>query len=52
MKYLRTYLVTGLLVWVPLVITLFILKLLVDFMDQTLLLLPVFNLAIFCHEPG
>ena len=41
MKHLRTYLVTGLLVWVPLVITLFILKLLVDFMDQTLLLLPV-----------
>jgi uncharacterized membrane protein len=41
MKHLRTYLMTGLLVWVPLVITLFILKLLVDFMDQTLLLLPV-----------
>jgi uncharacterized membrane protein len=33
--------VTGLLIWVPLVITLFILTLLVDFMDQTLLLLPV-----------
>jgi uncharacterized membrane protein len=32
--------VTGLLIWVPLVITLFILTLLVDFMDQTLLLLP------------
>lgn len=41
MKHLRTYLVTGLLIWVPLVITLFILTLLVDFMDQTLLLLPV-----------
>ena len=41
MKHLRTYLVTGLLVWVPIVITLFILTLLVDFMDQTLLLLPV-----------
>jgi len=40
MKHLRTYLVTGLLIWVPLVITLFILTLLVDFMDQTLLLLP------------
>jgi uncharacterized membrane protein len=40
MKQLRSYLVTGLLVWVPLVITLFILDLLVAFMDQTLLLLP------------
>jgi len=40
MKHLRAYLMTGLLVWVPLVITLFILKLIVDFMDQTLLLLP------------
>lgn len=40
MKHLRSYLVTGLLVWVPLVITLFILDLLVAFMDQTLLLLP------------
>lgn len=41
MKRLRTYLVTGLLVWVPLGITLLLLKFLVDFMDQTLLLLPV-----------
>lgn len=41
MKRLRTYLVTGLLVWVPLGITLFLVKFLVDFMDQSLLLLPV-----------
>ncbi|MDP6437277.1 MAG: DUF502 domain-containing protein [Gammaproteobacteria bacterium] len=41
MKRLRTYLVTGLLVWVPLGITVFLVKVMVDFMDQTLLLLPV-----------
>jgi uncharacterized membrane protein len=40
MKRFRTYLVTGLLVWVPLGITLFLVKFLVGFMDQTLLLLP------------
>jgi uncharacterized membrane protein len=40
MKRLRTYIVTGLLVWVPLGITVFIVKFLVDFMDQTLLLIP------------
>ncbi|MEC9375898.1 MAG: DUF502 domain-containing protein [Pseudomonadota bacterium] len=40
MKRLRRYLVTGLLVWVPLGITLFLGKILVGFMDQTLLLLP------------
>lgn len=36
----RRYLITGLLVWVPLVITLWVLGLLVGTMDQTLLLLP------------
>jgi uncharacterized membrane protein len=41
MKRLRTYLVTGLLVWVPLGITVFIVRFLVNFMDQTLLLLPM-----------
>jgi uncharacterized membrane protein len=41
MKRLRTYLVTGLLVWVPLGITVFLVKVMVDFMDQTLLLLPL-----------
>ena len=41
MKRLRTYLVTGLLVWVPLGITVFLVKFMVDFMDRTLLLLPV-----------
>jgi uncharacterized membrane protein len=36
----RRYLVAGLLVWIPLVITLWVLKLIVDVMDQSLLLLP------------
>jgi len=36
----KTYLVTGLLVWVPIVITFFVLKLFVDMVDTVLLLLP------------
>ena len=37
---LRRYFVAGLLVWIPLVITLWVLKLIVDTLDQSLLLLP------------
>lgn len=37
---MRRYIVAGLLVWVPLGITVLIIKFLVDIMDQTLLLLP------------
>ena len=37
---MKKYLVAGLLIWIPLGITLWVLKLLVDSMDQTLLLLP------------
>ena len=40
MGTLRRYFVAGLLVWIPLGITLWVLKLLVDLMDQSLLLLP------------
>src|ERR1700682_807268 len=40
MAILRRYFVAGLLVWIPLGITLWVLKLLVDAMDQSLLLLP------------
>jgi uncharacterized membrane protein len=40
MHTLRRYFVAGLLVWIPLGITLWVLKLLVDLMDQSLLLLP------------
>jgi len=37
---MRKYLITGLLIWIPLVITIWVLKLVVDVLDQTLLLLP------------
>jgi len=37
---LRKYIITGLLIWVPLGITIFVIKLLVSLMDQTILLLP------------
>lgn len=37
---IRRYLITGLVVWVPLVITVWVLSFLVGTMDQTLLLLP------------
>jgi len=36
----RKYIITGLLIWIPLVITIWVLKLVVDTLDQTLLLLP------------
>jgi uncharacterized membrane protein len=36
----RKYLITGLLIWVPLVITVWVLSVLVGTLDQTLLLLP------------
>lgn len=37
---MKKYLVTGLLVWVPLAITVWVLRLIVDTLDQSLLLLP------------
>ena len=40
MHTLRRYFVAGLLVWIPLGITIWVLKLLVELMDQSLLLLP------------
>jgi uncharacterized membrane protein len=40
MGHIRRYLVAGLLVWVPLGITVLVIKFLVDLMDRTLLLLP------------
>jgi uncharacterized membrane protein len=36
----RKYLITGLLIWVPLVITIWVLRLVVDTLDHVLLLLP------------
>jgi len=38
---MKKYFITGLLIWIPLVITLWVLKLVVDMLDQTLLLLPL-----------
>jgi uncharacterized membrane protein len=40
MTRFRRYLITGLLVWLPLGVTLLVLKLLVDTMDETLMVLP------------
>ncbi len=40
-SFFKRYMITGLLIWVPLVITLWVLNLLVSTMDQTLLLLPM-----------
>ncbi len=37
---MNKYLITGLLIWIPLVITIWVLKLVVDTLDQSLLLLP------------
>lgn len=37
---MKKYIITGLLIWIPLVITLWVLKLIVDALDQSLLLLP------------
>lgn len=39
--FVKRYFITGLLIWVPLVITIWVLNLLVSTMDQTLLLLPL-----------
>ncbi|MSQ71582.1 MAG: DUF502 domain-containing protein [Betaproteobacteria bacterium] len=37
---MKRYLITGLLIWIPLVITIWVLKLVVDTLDQSLHLLP------------
>ena len=38
---LKKYFITGLLIWIPIVITLWVLKVIFDALDQSLLLLPV-----------
>lgn len=40
MKFFRRYLVAGLLIWVPLGVTFLVLRVLVGFMDRSLVLLP------------
>ena len=55
MTTLRRYFVAGLLVWIPLGITLWVFTLLVDMMDQSLRLLPTRyrSEALFgFHVPG
>lgn len=52
---IKRYLITGLLIWVPLVITLWVLDLLVGIMDQSLQLLPQSFLTeswLGVHIPG
>ena len=38
---MKKYLITGLLIWIPLVITIWVLKVIFDALDQSLLLLPI-----------
>ncbi|HET7670577.1 MAG TPA: DUF502 domain-containing protein [Burkholderiales bacterium] len=38
---MRKYFITGLLIWIPLVITIWVLKVIFDTLDQSLLLLPI-----------
>ncbi|MBX3661702.1 MAG: DUF502 domain-containing protein [Burkholderiales bacterium] len=52
---MKSYFITGLLIWVPLVITLWVLNLLVGMMDQSLQLLPSALLTenwLGVHVPG
>ena len=52
---MKKYLITGLLIWIPLVITVWVLKLIVDSLDQTLLLLPAAwrtEAVLGVHIPG
>ena len=37
---MKKYLITGLLIWIPLVITIWVLKMIVDALDQVMLLVP------------
>jgi uncharacterized membrane protein len=38
--YLRTYFISGLLIWIPILVTVFVIKFLVDLLSRSLLLLP------------
>ena len=52
---MKKYLITGLLIWIPLVITIWVLKVIVDMLDQSLLLLPEHwrpDFWIGVHIPG
>ena len=52
---MRRYLIAGLLIWLPLGVTVMVIKLLVDVMDQTLLVLPAAyhpDVVLGFHIPG
>jgi uncharacterized membrane protein len=52
---LRKYIITGLLIWIPLVITIWVLKLVVDTLDQTVQLVPAewrTEALLGVHVPG
>jgi uncharacterized membrane protein len=54
-RFMRRYVIAGLLVWVPIVVTVLVVRFILDLMDQTLLLLPaaVRPEALFgFHIPG
>ncbi len=54
-SYLRTYFISGLLVWLPIMVTLAVLKFLVDLLSKSLLLLPPDyqpDVLIGIHIPG
>ena len=38
---MKKYFITGLLIWIPIIVTIWVLKFIFDFLDQSLLLLPV-----------
>jgi len=38
---MKKYFITGLLIWIPIVVTIWVLKFIFDFLDQSLLLLPL-----------
>lgn len=55
MATLRRYLIAGLLVWIPLAITLWVLSLLVELMDQSLMIVPAryrSDSLVGFHVPG
>jgi uncharacterized membrane protein len=55
LAYLRTYFISGLLVWLPIIITVIVLKFLVDILSKSLLLLPTSlqpDVLLGFHLPG
>lgn len=55
MSYIQRYFISGLLVWLPILVTIFVVKFLVDLLDKILLLLPAAyrpDALIGFHVPG